>query len=297
MSRGIFWSLLSAFLWSTTFVCARYLLARHSVDPMTLAVLRFVIAGMVLLAGGLIWRRKEMTAIRQRDFVQCLALALLGIVGMSVFLFFGQQNTGAINSAVIMQINPVFLVLLGLFIGERITLRAIGGILLSMTGTFMVMNALNMQGFHMTNKNAGDLLILASAACWAIYSVFSKPLVLRLGGYAATTWVMVAGAFELIILWCCWPAPAIWPNDAGIWTAVFYLALFPTALAFFAWYEAMRLIKLSMLNIMQYLSPVFTVLLAWVLLGERLTLWQFAGMAVVVLGIMLVSWRSMPGRP
>lgn len=143
-------------------------MARHGVDSMTLAVLRFAIAGVVLLAGGWIWRRKEMIAISRRDFAQCLALALLGIVGMSVFLFFGQQNTSAINSAIIMQINPVFLVMLGVMIGERLTLPAIGGILLSMTGTLMVMNTLNMQGFHMNFAgNAGDLLILAGAGCLA----------------------------------------------------------------------------------------------------------------------------------
>lgn len=294
MRQGVFWSFLSAFLWSTTFVCARYLLAGRSVDPITLAVLRFVAGGVFLLIVGWFWRRREITSIRWSDFGRCLALALLGIVGMSVFLFFGQQYTSAIKSSIIMQTSPVFIALLGILIGERVTIAGLGGIIISMAGTLMVMNVLTAGGIQMLfgQNSCGDFLVLASAACWAVYSVFSKPLVNRLGGYAATTWVMVAGALELIILRCVWPVPAVWPDAVREWTVVIYLAIFPTAIAYFAWYEAMRLIRLPLLNIMQYLTPVFTLLLAWVLLSERITLWQLAGIGVVMLGIMLVSLRT-----
>lgn len=293
MNWGVFWSFLSAFLWGTTFVCARYLLAGRSVDPITLSALRFVLGAGFLLTFGWFWRRRQITAIRWMDFGRCLLLASLGIVGMGVFLFFGQQYTSAISSSIIMQISPVFIALLGVLIGERLTLTGFGGIIVSLVGTAMVMNVLTVNGCQMTfsQSSRGDLLVLASAACWSVYSVFSKPTVNKLGGYASTTWVMVAGALELIILRCIWPAPAVWPDDAHKWTAVIYLALFPTAIAFFAWYEAMRLIKLSLLNVMQYLTPVFTILLAWAFLNERITLWQLAGIGVVMLGIMLVSWR------
>jgi len=293
MNWGVFWSFLSAFLWSTTFVCARYLLAGRSVDPMTLSALRFVIGGGFLLTVGWFWRRRQITVIRWPDFARCLLLALFGIVGMSVFLFFGQQYTGAINSSIIMQASPVFIALLGILIGERLSWKGFIGILAGLLGTAMVMNILTLNGFQMTftQNSRGDLLVLTAAACWAVYSVFSKSLVNKLGGYASTTWVMVAGALELIVLRCVWPVPAIWPDHPQKWMAVIYLALFPTAIAFFAWYEAMRLIKLSLLNVMQYLTPVFTILLAWAFLSERITLWQLAGIGVVMLGIMLVSWR------
>ncbi len=66
------------------------------------------------------------------------------------------------------------------------------------------------------------------------------------------------------------------------------MALFPTALAFFAWYEAMRLIDLAVLNVMQYLTPVFTIILAGWWLGERLTWLQGCGIAVVLSGIALL---------
>jgi drug/metabolite transporter (DMT)-like permease len=294
---GVFWSFLSAFLWSTTFVCARYLLAGKSIDPITLSTLRFAIGAFILLAFGLVWCRRRILAIRLRDFAHCLLMASFGVVGMGVLLFFGQQHTSAINSSIIMQVCPIFIFLLGIFIGERFTAVGFLGIVVSLAGTAMLMNVLTTHGLQMnfSLSNRGDLLVIGSAACWAVYAVFSKPLVNNLGGYAATTWVMVAGALELAVLRLAWPAPVLLPGTAFEWTAVVYMAIFPTAIAFFAWYEAMRLIRLSLLNVMQYLTPVFTIVLAWALLGERMTLWQVAGIAVIMLGIMLVSRRR--GKP
>ena len=291
---GIFWSFLSAFLWSTTFVCARYLLAGKSIDPITLSVLRFAIGAACLMAFGLVRFRSKILPISLKDFAHCLLMASFGVVGMGVLLFFGQQHTSAINSSIIMQVCPIFIFLLGVAVGERLSLAGFAGIVVSLAGTAMLMNVLTPRGLALTFSlgNRGDLLVIGSAACWAVYAVFSKPVVNRLGGYAATTWVMAAGALELVVLRLVWPAPVVLPGRAIEWAAVIYMAIFPTAIAFFAWYEAMRLIRLSILNVMQYLTPVFTIFLAWLLLGERMTPWQAAGIAVIAGGIALVSRRD-----
>lgn len=291
---GVFWSFLSAFLWSTTFVCARYLLAGKSIDPITLSVLRFAIGAVCLMAFGLVRFRSKIFPIRLKDFAHCLLMASFGVTGMGVLLFFGQQHTSAINSSIIMQVCPIFIFLLGIAAGERLSPAGFLGIAVSLAGTAMLMNVLTPRGLAMTFSlgNRGDLLVMGSAACWAIYAVFSKSLVNRLGGFAATTWVMAAGALELVVLRLAWPAPVVLPGAVLGWATVLYMAVFPTALAFFAWYEAMRLIRLSLLNVMQYLTPVFTIILAWLLLGERMTPWQAAGIAVIAAGIMLVSRRD-----
>jgi len=293
MSKGVFWSFLSAFLWSTTFVCSRYLLADRSVDPFTLATLRFAAGGLLLLAAGLIWRRKEILSLRWKDALQCALMALFGMGGMCVFLFFGQQDVGAINSSILMQVSPVFIVILGVLIGERMTWVGLVGVLVSFWGTLLVMGVLDIDGLHLSlSQGCGNFLIVASALCWALYAVFSQGLVVRMGGYAATTWVMIAGALELLVLQLLMPVAPHWPTTLHHWLAIAYLAVFPTALGYFAWYEAMRLIRLSLLNVMQYLTPVFVIFLAWILLGERLLLVQWMGAAIVLMGVWMVSCRS-----
>jgi drug/metabolite transporter (DMT)-like permease len=68
----------------------------------------------------------------------------------------------------------------------------------------------------------------------------------------------------------------------GVWDRILYLL---TALAFFTWYEAMNKIELSLLNVMQYLSPIFTIILAMFLLGETVSILNVGGIILVIIGI------------
>ena len=161
-----------------------------------------------------------------------------------------------------------------------------------MVGALMVVGVLTAHGLQGSwSRNAGDLLVLASALCWAIYSVFSKSTTQRLGGYSATTWVMLLGAAELALAWLAVPTPCVWPRGWFAWSLILYLAIFPTAFAFFAWYEALRLIDLSLLNVMQYLTPAFTIVLAWCLLGEHMQLANALGVGIILAGVALIGGR------
>jgi len=292
MKIGVFYSLLSAFLWGTTFVCARYLLVNKQVDPLTLALIRFSLGALTLLIFGLLCRRKALILPRGRDLGSMAVLALFGIVGMSILLFFGPQRTTAINSSLLMQLNPIYILFLGLFIGERFSWMNLIGIVVSMVGALLVVGVLTPYGLQGSwRQNAGDLLVLGAGLCWAIYSVFSKSTTQRLGGYSATMWVMLLGAAELALVWMAVPMPCVWPRGWIAWSLILYMAIFPTALAFFAWYEALRLIDLSLLNVMQYLTPAFTIVLAWCLLGERMLWTNALGVGVVLAGVVLIGFR------
>ena len=289
-TAGVMWSLLSAVLWSTTFVAGRYLLADGRVDPITLSALRFVIGGLVLVLFAAARDRAAFLAVTPGQLGRLALLGLVGIVGMSVLLFYGQQTTTASNSAIIMQLNPFMIALLGLLIGERLTLRGVLGLFVALAGTLLVVGVASLRGLQFeSDRLSGDLCVLLSACCWAIYSVLGKRTVSELGGFRATAWVMAFGAVELLLLWALLPIQHVWPRGAGTWLTILYLAIFPTALAFVAWYEAMRRIPLAVLNVMQYLTPPCTLLLAWLLLGEHITLAGWLGIALIVVGVVLVS--------
>ena len=285
---GVFWSFSSAFLWATTFVCVRHLMANRLVDPVTLSTIRFLLGGSLLLCTGLAFKQ-EMFRIERRDYLVLALLGLFGMVGMSTFTFYGQIYTTAINSSLIMQLNPIIILLLGFFIGESITRQKVFGMVISLAGCLFVMGILSFGGFQFDLGHLkGDLFVLLGAACWALYSIIGKPVVQRLGGYRTTTWAMLLGALELLLLRFFISTPIIWPSG-GSWYYITYLVLFPTAVAFFAWYEAMARIDLALLNVMQYLTPLFTILLAWLLLGEHLSLSEWFGVARVLVGVIMVG--------
>jgi drug/metabolite transporter (DMT)-like permease len=287
---GVIWSLTSAFLWSTTFVCARYLMRDRVIDPVSLSLFRFLAGGILLFLFGYFFMRTKLFTLKTKDIPELAFLAVFGVVGMSVLLFFGQQTTSAINTSMIMQINPVIIFFLGLLIGEKASLMKFLGIILSLAGCLLVVDVITMRGFaYDFNHLSGDLIIFASACCWAIYSVFGKNAVKRLGGFAVTTWTMLFGALELLLLLMFLPGERTVPNTGSAWCVIIYIAIFPTAIAFFAWFEAMEKIDLSLLNVMQYLTPVFTIVLAWLILSERISLLNTVGIIFVIAGVVLIG--------
>lgn len=332
MRRGFYWSLASALLWSTTFVVVRALMLRHAVDPLTLSVLRFSLASLILFAAGMVHDRDRLLGVSYSDRLRLGGLAFFGITGMGLFLFYGQARTDAGTGSLIMSSCPVLILLLGPAVGERITLPRLAGVGASLAGCLLVMGILgsgpagspsasaNSSGteIHAPAREAvhspaqeaqtgeapddllvtggaaghdlwGNMLILASACCWAVYGVFSRRIVRRVGGLPATTWAMLFGAVQLCILWCLLPETPKYPSGAGVWTAVIYLAAFPTALAFLAWYAAMETISLSLLNVMQYLTPLGTLLLAWLFLDEGMTFAKLIGGGLILAG---VAWTQ-----
>lgn len=292
---GVFWSLASALLWSTTFVTARYLLAGNRVDPMTLSAIRFALGSVVLAVGGLLIYGPKAFRVSGKDMLQLAGLGLFGMVGMSGLLFWGQRTTTAINASLIMQTCPVLILLAGLFIGERVGVTEVTGILVSLAGCLLVVEVINAGGISFQSGHAaGDAAVFLAACSWTVYSVWGKPVVLRVGGFAATLWSMVFGAIELILLRLVLPMDNVWPAGGTTWMAVLYLAVLPTAVAFFAWYEAMNRIELSLLNVMQYITPVATIFLAWILLRERLTGPQWLGIALVLAGVAVTGLK--PGQ-
>jgi drug/metabolite transporter (DMT)-like permease len=294
---GFFWSLASAFLWSTTFVCGRYLLGDGLVDPISLSFIRFAIGGGILFGLGILFFRKKLLSVSPADLFKLGGLGLLGVVGMSVFLFYGQEKTTAINSSMIMQVNPVIILFAGLLIGETIGKKQIVGIALSLLGCFMILNIISLDGFNYEPSHVkGDALVFLSALCWAAYSVFGKKLVKKVGGYSATTWAMLFGALELLLFRLFLPLDYHLPGNLFPWTIIVYLAVFPTAVAFFAWYEAMDKIDLSLLSVMQYLTPVFTIFLSWLFLGEKFTAWKFLGLCLVIVGVAFTAKRKKRSR-
>ncbi|MBL8993650.1 MAG: DMT family transporter, partial [Spirochaetia bacterium] len=260
---------------------------RGEVDPVTLSVLRFSIGGLVLwVIGLLVSRRKKSVPILPGDWFRLAGLGFFGMLGMSGLLFWGQTCTTAVNASMIMQTSPLLIFVGGILLGEKSGALRIFGILTGFIGCLIMMGILTPRGLSFQAGHlAGDGLIIGAALCWAIYSLWGKSLVARLGGLTTTTWAMILGALELFILRIFLPSPFHWPTGAVVWTQVLYLAILPTALAFFAWYEAMNLIPLTLLNVMQYLTPVFTILLAWLILNETLSAHQWIGISLICLGV------------
>jgi len=292
---GIFWSFLSAFLWATVYIVSRRLMGgeRAQVDPVTLSLLRFSIGGAILFGICLATVRRELFAFSLRELGDVFLLSQLSVVGMSVFLFWGQRYTGAINSAMIMTGSPVLIMLLGLLEGERVTKLQVAGMTVGTIGCLMVIGVIGMGGWTYSFQSfRGDGLVLLAALCWSAGAILARRIVARRHDLAVTAWSMVFASVTLLGINSVRTGGIVMPGNAVTWLLVLYLAVFPTAIGFYAWNAALNRVSLSVVNIMQYLTPIMTMGLAWLLLGESLDGFKFIGAAMVIGGVMLSSRLS-----
>ena len=164
-------------------------------------------------------------------------------------------------------------------------------------GCMMVIGVIAEHGFAYSPASfRGDLLVLVSALSWSIAAVYAKKVVTPGNDLAVTTWSMLFASVSLLVINCFRLGEITLPQSGAVWSLMIYLAVFPTALGFYAWNAALGRVSLNLVTIMQYLTPIMTILMAWGLLGESLGLFEIAGAVLVISGIACSSFPKRKNR-
>lgn len=212
-------------------------------------------------------------------------IALISFFGMFLHIvtsLIGLSLSSASNMGIIFATVPLFILLVSFVTGtEKPTKKLILGILVGMTGVV----ALTYQD-GVIRLNPGDTIILASCLFWAVYTVYSKKIVKRYAPLVATAWVFLFASvyqFPLFIVQLrdqTWNTISLanWIN-LGIGTIGSY------SIANTLYFYSIKKIGTIRVGIYNNLTPVFTVLFAYLLRGEEITLLKIAGLVVIILGI------------
>ena len=135
----------------------------------------------------------------------------------------------------------------------------------------------------------GDLLILAAAVCWAFYTVGSKSLLGRLGPLRFSAYTMALGSLFYIPFGI--PSLLRVQLEQVPWTAwlgTVYSFVFALSAAYFFWYYAVSRVGATRTAIYSNLTPVAGLAIAWLTLGETVSVRQMLGAAVILVSIYLV---------
>jgi drug/metabolite transporter (DMT)-like permease len=134
---------------------------------------------------------------------------------------------------------------------------------------------------------------------WAIYTVFSKPLLGRISPLKWSSLTLAVGT--VFYLPFCFPAFV--NQDFGqvslkSWLMLAFSGLFALALGYVIWYASVKRIGNSKTVIYGNIVPVFTVIFAAIILTERIGLWQALGAAIILVGVYLTrsGYRIFPNR-
>jgi drug/metabolite transporter (DMT)-like permease len=292
---------LAVLFWGSSFVATKIVL--RELNPTTIIPLRFGMGVLVLTAANF---RKSFRPIPLKAIPK---LALLGFLGITLHAWLqatGLKTVAATVTAWVIATIPVFVALLGwAFLGERLSLLQIGGIVIAAAGALTVVSGGDLRAlFAGRVGTVGDILIGISALNWAIFTVLSKHFLGsethhlmgegngRGDPVRMMLYVMVFGwIFSLpgMILDKGWLA--LQALSLQGWWALIFLGIACSGLAYLFWYKALDRIKATQVGVFLYFEPLVTAVVAWPILGEAMTGLIALGGAAILFGVWLVNQR------
>lgn len=290
-------------VWGVTFVCTKTLIGA-GMDPAGIFAVRFTLAYVgiwVLCLTG-----KEKVRIFSDSLKDELMFLFLGVTGGS--FYFLTENTAlayaqASNVAFLVCVAPVFTAIFTL-IGRRfpegrfvdgledvkVGFPLVGGTVLALVGMAMVL----FDGSSLELSLKGDLLSIGAALCWALYSMFMGQMTKDYGALMATRKVFFYGLLT-IIPFLSGSADSFSLSILGqpvVYLNLLFLGLIASLACFVAWNVAMsKLGNVTSTNYV-YLNPVFTLITAAIILGERMTPVSMIGSVAILGGVVLAGQRG-----
>ena len=286
MGRTDLLILLTVFLWAVNLSVIK--IGLRSFSPHAFNAVRLSLASLAFL-GVLAVSPGKFSLGRKGDAWKAAGLGLLGITGYQLFFIQAIDGMSASTASVIMGTSPVFIALLATAIGkERISLAGWLGIAFSFAGFLLVVSGENGGFVFAWSAMRGAVLILLANACWAGYTVFSKPVLERNSPFRLAAVGTIVGTFVYLPFAARDLAAVEWTHIPWQgWGAILYAGLVSVFLCFVLWYQSIRAVGSAKTGIYGNLTPVLAIFFAGLVLGERLTGLQAAGAAITLAGVYL----------
>jgi drug/metabolite transporter (DMT)-like permease len=287
-------------IWGASFIATK--VALNEVHPVTIVWIRFAI-GVVIL-GMAIALRKQFALPDKKEWGYFALLGFLGITFHQWLQSNGLQTSEASTTAWIVSTTPVFMALLGwLVLKEGLGWLKTLGITLAFAGVLLVSSKGDVQFIAVGRFGApGDFLILISAVNWAVFSILSRRGLKKYPASLMMFYVMVLGWLFTSVLFFAGPllggistrlASPGFTDLATLtqngWISILFLGVFCSGLAYIAWYDALQALSTAQTGVFLYIEPLVAVVVAAIVLGEKITGVSLIGGAVILFGVWLVN--------
>jgi drug/metabolite transporter (DMT)-like permease len=277
-------------LWALNVTVTKYVLG-HGFGPLAYATTRYFAA--TALFWGFTYARERTFRIRRAD-VKLVVLAALFIFANQLTFVYGVHGTSAATASLLIGTIPVFIGLISTALGlERLQRSFWVGLAISFVGIgFVSAGSGGFSGYLL-----GDLLAVLTAVSWAAYSVTIAPLMRRYSPFRISALVLALGWLPLAITGGVQTAGQSFHFGTLMWLAFAYAIVGPLFLTNILWFTTIDRVGPARAALFVNLQPVFGVLFALALLGERLNRWVIVGGVAIAAGIVLERSLRTPPEP
>ena len=282
---------LTVAVWGTTFVWTKLLII-NGLSPAQIFTLRFIIA-YVLLTGFSLWRgRHKWLSDNWRDELTMMALGLTG--GSMYFLTENEslRFTTATNTSLIVCSCPLFaMLIIALFYkSERFCrLQALGSLLALIGMAAVVLNG----HFVLHLSPLGDTLAFSACICWALYTLLMKPVMGRYPAMFITRKVFFYGILTILPYYIFVPdmpsMDVLMRPEVAL--NLLFLGSVASMLCYLTWSWCMKGLGAVICTNWVYVNPITTIIAAWLILDEQITVYFLIGSILIIAGMYLSSKR------
>ena len=274
-------------IWGTTYLGIRY--AVETLPPLTMAGVRFTIAGGVLFAVARWKGEPAPTAANWR------ATALIGAMFFLIShgcLSWAELRVPSGMAALAVSTIPLWTALAGWAIGEsRLTGRTLVGLALGFAGLVLLFGSSGLLKRPDSLAAAGSWILVLSSICWAIGSVLARRIAIPASATLASGMEMLIGGLMLLSVGALagdWQSLAHHTISTRSLAALAYLIVFGSLVAFTAYVWLLSASTPARVSTYAFVNPVIAVAAGWLLAGEIVTLPMLMAAAVIAAGVAIL---------
>lgn len=277
-------ALLAVAAWGTSFISSKVLLESAEMTPIEVYIYRFSLAYLLLLCMSF----KTIWAHTWKDEIQLL---FCGVCAGSLFYVlenYALQNTTTSNVSLLSSISPLLTTaLMALVFRKRISIGVVAGSIIAFIGVGFVIFG---HDASMKINPLGDLLALASALSWAIYSIGVKNLVPVYNSLFITRKLFFYGVLTALPLLLIQNAPshlATLFTDTTYLLNMGFLVLICSIAAYVIWNYSMKILGPVRANNYLYMQPLMTMVAAYIVFGEEISILGYLGCILIIGGLVI----------
>ncbi len=258
--------------------------------PFGLTFWRWVVAALVILP--LAWR--ELAAKRREVLAHgpvILACSAFGFAGYPVLNYLGLRTTPAATAAMLNSSLPLMVpVFAWALLREVPAPRTIAGILLSLVGVAWIVGRGDWTALAALSIDGGEILVLLAVAGYALYSVLLRYRPRALSDRAFLAAMALATAILTAPCWA-WEAATdrAMPTDLRAIGAVLFIGIFASLAGNAIWNRCVATLGSTLTGASFHLVAVYSSVLAWLVLGEPIRLYHWAGIVLILAGFALAA--------
>ncbi len=292
--RLVDWILLFSLvaMWGSAFMLAEFALAAF--DPIAITALRIAmgasVLSLLLVGTGRVLPRSY------RAWAYFVLMAVLGNCLPFYLITWGQVEVASGLAGILMGVMPLIVVVLAHFTvpGERLSVARVAGFLLGFAGLAVLFGGDALFEARGASALLAELAILGGALCYGVNVIVAKLQPEKDALTAATGVMLIASA--IMVVTALLSDTVLWPDGAGgsAIVALGLLGLLSTGVATLVYFVVIARVGPTFLSLINYLIPVWAVVVGSLVLGEKLPLRAYLAMGLILAGV-LVTQRHRPG--